>query len=235
VSEAEVTEQLRAPVMLSSLSVDGNAGKLAFGYSIGGGCAEHVPEAAVTLTESSEHVYTANVTVSDVSSGPDHCEAMLYREGTADLSSLIASAAERTKADVSGRTMSVHVPALLLVVGSSAGAAAATPRGAPLDMSTMSFDRGSGRLDFEYRVSGGCAEHHPVTTIELSKHDEYMFVAKVAIFDVPSQDDFCEALLQIKGSAVLPTLVADAAKAAGEDLEGRSIAVELPAVSTVAR
>jgi len=237
-SEADVTGDVTGErgvvVPLSSLSVDGTSGQLAFSYSTGGGCAEHKPEAALTLAEG-EFSWAATVTVSDVASAPDYCEALLHLDGTADLHRLITSAAEREGTDLTGQAVSVRLPALSLVVGTSAGAPAAAPRGAPLeDMSSMSFDPGTGRLSFGYRIGGGCATHTPATSVELEKRDEYTYVAKLRVFDVPAAEDSCEALLSINGSADLPTLVADAAKAANVDLQGRTVTLELPAVSVLA-
>jgi hypothetical protein len=213
---------------VSTLSVDAS-GKLGFSYTVGGGCAEHTPTAKVTVATGES---SGTIKISDVTSAPDFCEALLHPKGTADLGALVSEA----RSDLAGRRITLSLPQVALEASGSPSTTPVVPgavRHEVSDLGTVSVDQ-DGKLTFGYTTGGGCSQHTGVASVELTETPEGR-VAKVKIFDESPAEDFCEALVPVEGTADLQTLIADAAKAAGTNVSGRRLTVELPNISFTAQ
>ncbi len=229
--QAQTGENVTPIDAVSTLSIDGE-GKLAFGYSMGGGCAEHTPTAKIQLATGK---LEGAIEITDVASGPDLCEALLYPQGEASIGALLSEAGKDK--DISGRRVTLSLPHVAIQAGAGSNMPAPTPaavRHEVRDISNLSIDR-DGQLELSYRTGGGCAEHTAAISVELEEAPNGGgTIAKVKVFDETPTEDFCEAYIGVDGTADLPTLIGDAAKAAGKDLSNRRVVVELPSLAFTA-
>lgn len=227
------------PVHLSFAKYDASTRALEFRYGTSGGCAAHAPKTTVLLAPTSPSEIEAKVLIADVSE-PDPCEAFLTLGGSVDLGALVDAEAARTQQVVAGRLVGLTLPPFRMAVGAPTGRSPRAPLPTDVvndvDLSLVTFDATSGKLEYGYRLSGGCASHAPLTRVELTEPRPGSFapvLAKVSIVDVASAPDSCEALIHRSGDEDLRSLIADAALSARrDDLSGKTIDVELPRIST---
>lgn len=79
------------------------------------------------------------------------------------------------------------------------------------------------KLTAGYGVGGGCQEHRTDVVVEL---DEKSLQAKLRIFDVTAEPDFCEAFLYLDFEVELNKMIRDEAKKKG--ISANSFTVVLP-------
>lgn len=215
-------------VALRDLALDPATGTLAFHYTVGGGCAEHTPKTTVALTEANGGLL-ATVTVSDVSSAPDGCEALLTLGGEADLKALVATEAARQGFAVANRRVVLDLPSARTTVEPRedrlvpiAGAVRAEVE----HLSRVALDA-NGQLSFAYTTGGGCAEHKGAARVELASTAAGI-VAKVVVEDVSPAPDFCEAIVGVESTADLSALISEAGRASNLAVDFRAVTIELP-------
>lgn len=114
-SEILLAEELSRVESLQT--VDFKDGILSVSYMTSGGCSEHSPQFALSLSKNDEKIYVAKVKILDSTEVADQCESIISVSGKADLVSLVKEEAKRLNIDLKDlANVELELPKITLTV-----------------------------------------------------------------------------------------------------------------------